>query len=169
MLDEFVAMRRLEILQESLAFVAGYGIKAYLVCQDLEQLRSTYGRDETITSNCHVQVAFPPNRLETAEHLSRLTGQTTVAHEQVTINAGHAALFAKRSRTTQWVQRPLLTADECLRLPGPVKDARGHITQPGDMLVFVAGFPAIYGRQPLYFADAIFKERAALPAPVGGS
>ena len=77
MLDEFIAMRRLPILQESLAFIAGYGIKAYLICQDIEQLKSSegYGRDETITSNCHVQVAFPPNRLETAEHLSRMTGR----------------------------------------------------------------------------------------------
>ena len=167
MLDEFVAMRRLSILQESLAFIAGYGIKAYLICQDIEQLKSAegYGRDETITSNCHVQVAFPPNRLETAEHLSRMTGQTTVAHKQVTKSASSASLFPNRSQTTQWVQRSLLTADECLRLPGPVKDALGQIVRPGDMLVFVAGFPAIYGKQPLYFADPIFKERAALPAP----
>lgn len=110
------------------------------------------------------QVALPPNRLETAEHLSRLTGQTTVAQEQVTTSGG-AGLFANRSRTTQWVQRPLLTADECLRLPGPVKNAAGGIVRAGDMLVFVAGFAAIYGRQPLYFQDPIFMERAALPAP----
>jgi type IV secretion system protein VirD4 len=171
MLDEFVAMRRLSILQESLAFIAGYGIKAYLICQDIEQLKSAegYGRDETITSNCHVQVAFPPNRLETAEHLSRMTGQTTVAQEQVTISAGAATLFPNKSRTTQWVQRALLTADECLRLPGPVKGEHGQIVCPGDMLVFVAGFPAIYGKQPLYFADPIFKARAALPAPGSAS
>ena len=40
--------------------------------QDINQLKSRetgYGPDETITSNCHVQAAFPPNRLETAEHL----------------------------------------------------------------------------------------------------
>ena len=43
MLDEFVAMRRLPILQESLAFIAGYGIKAYLICQDIEQLKSARG------------------------------------------------------------------------------------------------------------------------------
>jgi Type IV secretory system Conjugative DNA transfer len=77
----------LEILQETLAFVAGYGIKCYLISQDINQLKSRetgYGPDETITSNCHVQTAFPPNRLETAEHLSNLTGQTTVIKEQVT-------------------------------------------------------------------------------------
>lgn len=171
MLDEFVAMKRLPILQESLAFIAGYGIKAYLICQDIEQLKSNdgYGRDETITSNCHVQLALPPNRLETAEHLSRLTGQTTVAHDQVTTSGGAASLFGQRSRTTQWVQRALLTADECLRLPGATKDAAGRIVTAGDMLVFTAGHPAIYGRQPLYFQDSIFTRRAALPAPYAGT
>ncbi|MNE55934.1 Conjugal transfer protein TraG [compost metagenome] len=33
------------------------------------------------------------------------------------------------------------------------------------MVVYVAGFPAIYGRQPLYFQDATFAARAAVPAP----
>lgn len=84
MLDEFPSLGKLEILQESLAFVAGYGIKFYLICQDINQLKSRetgYGPDETITSNCHVQNAYPPNRVETAEHLSKLTGQTTIAKE----------------------------------------------------------------------------------------
>jgi type IV secretion system protein VirD4 len=29
----------------------------------------------------------------------------------------------------------------------------------------VAGFPAIYGKQPLYFKDPVFRARAAVPAP----
>src|SRR5688572_11848288 len=51
--------------------MAGYGIKGYLVCQDINQLKSPktrYGQDGSITSNCHIQNAFPPNRIETAEH-----------------------------------------------------------------------------------------------------
>jgi type IV secretion system protein VirD4 len=69
MLDECPALGKLEILQQSLAFVAGYGIKCYLIAQDINQLKSRetgYGPDESITSNCHVQCAFPPNRIETA-------------------------------------------------------------------------------------------------------
>ena len=68
MLDEFPSLGKLEIFQESLAFIAGYGIKAYLICQDINQLKSRetgYGHDEAITSNCHIQNAFPPNRIET--------------------------------------------------------------------------------------------------------
>ena len=169
MLDEFPSLGKLEILQESLAFVAGYGIKLYLICQDINQLKSRetgYGPDETITSNCHVQNAYPPNRIETAEHLSKLTGQTTVVKEQITTSGRRASvLLGQVSRTTQEVQRPLLTVDECLRMPGPKKNAAGDIEQAGDMVIYVAGCPAIYGKQPLYFQDATFQARASVPAP----
>src|SRR5208282_4001766 len=40
MIDEFPALGKLEILQQSLAFVAGYGIKCYLIAQDINQLKS---------------------------------------------------------------------------------------------------------------------------------
>lgn len=169
MIDEFPSLGKLEIMQESLAFVAGYGIKFYIICQDLNQLKSSktgYGPDETITSNCHVQNAYPPNRVETAEHLSKLTGQTTVVKEQITTSGKRASGFLGQvSRTIQEVQRPLLTVDECLRMHGPKKDAEGQIKEAGDMVVYVAGYPAIYGRQPLYFNDPIFTARAAVPEP----
>ncbi|TWI62544.1 type IV secretion system protein VirD4 [Pseudoduganella lurida] len=170
MLDEFPSLGRLDIMQESLGFLAGYGIKCYLVCQDINQLKSRetgYGHDESITSACHIQNAYPPNRLETAEHLSKLTGQTTVAKEQITTSGRRtSALLGQVSRTIQETQRPLLTTDECLRMPGPVKDANGDITKAGDMVIYAAGHPAIYGKQPLYFQDPVFLARAAIPAPL---
>ena len=164
MIDEFPALGKLEILQESLAFVAGYGIKCYLITQDIAQLKSRetgYGPDETITSNCHTQTAFPPNRLDTAEHLSKLTGQTTIVKEQLT----WSRRGGQASTTMQEVQRPLLTPDECLRMPGPHKNDRDLITTAGDLVVCCAGFPAIYGRQPLYFEDETFSARSKVPPP----
>lgn len=169
MLDEFPSLGKLEIMQESLAFVAGYGIKCYLIVQDINQLQNRtfgYGKDESISSNCHIQNAFPPNRVETADHLSRLTGQTTIVKEQITTSGRRGSvLMGQVSRTIQEVQRPLLTVDECLRMPGPQKDANDRITQAGDMVIYCAGFPAIYGRQPLYFHDPIFQARAEIESP----
>ncbi|WP_020405852.1 type IV secretory system conjugative DNA transfer family protein [Hahella ganghwensis] len=168
MFDEFPSLGKLEIVQESLAFVAGYGLKFYLICQDINQLKSRelgYGPDEVITSNCHVQNAYPPNRVETAEHLSKLTGTTTVQKKAVTVSGRRtSAMLGQVSSTIQEVQRPLLTPDECLRMPGPVKDGE-QIKEPGDMVVYVAGYPAIYGRQPLFFKDPVFAARAAVPNP----
>lgn len=166
MMDEFPSLGKLQIMEESLAFVASYGIKCYLIIQDLSQLHAAYGKDESITSNCHIQNAFPPNRLETADHLSRLTGTTTVVKEQVTTSGKRLGVFKGQvSTTTQEFQRALLTPDEAMRMPGPRKDPEGRILEAGDMVVYVAGFPAIYGRQPLYYQDRVFQKRAEVPAP----
>lgn len=169
MIDEFPSLGKLDILQESLAFVAGYGIKFYLICQDINQLKSRetgYGPDELITSNCHVQNAYPPNRPETAEHLSKLMGQTTVIKEQITTSGRRISpALGQVSRTMQEIQRPLLTVDECLRMPGPKKNNDDQIEEAGDMVVYVSGYPAIYGKQPLYFKDPVFVARAAVPEP----
>ena len=166
MMDEFPSLGKLDIMQESLAFVAGYGIKCYLVIQDLSQLHAAYGKEESLTSNCHIQNAFPPNRLETADHLSKLTGTTTIVKEQATTSGKRLGMWLGQVSTTfQEVQRPLLTTDEALRMPGPKKDPDGGIKEPGDMVVYVAGFPAIYGKQPLYYRDRVFQKRAEVPAP----
>ena len=167
MMDEFVALRKLSILQESLAYVAGYGIKCYLICQDRQQLTSRdygYGPDETITANCHIQAILRPDKVETAEYISRKTGQTTVSHTQITRSG--ATIFAKRSYAQQYVQRPLLTADECMRLRG-AKTEGSRIVEGGEMLVFAAGMPAARGPQPLYFQDECFAARAAVGVPRG--
>jgi type IV secretion system protein VirD4 len=164
MLDEFPSLGKLEILQESLAFVAGYGIKCYLICQDINQLKSRetgYGHDESITSNCHVQTAYPPNRVETAEHLSKLTGQTTVAKEQVTTSGRRtSALLGQVSRTIQEVQRPLLTPDECLRMPGAIKNATAISTRPA---TWSCMWPAT--RRSTASSHSTSRTRSSRPAP----
>ena len=62
MLDEFPSYGKLEVFQEALAYIAGYGIKAYLIAQDIAQLWGAYGRDESIVSNCHIRIAYAPNK-----------------------------------------------------------------------------------------------------------
>lgn len=56
-----------------------------------------------------------------------------------------------------------------MRLRSPIKDQRDIITEPGDMLIFVAGHAPILGTQSLYFRDPVFRERASLPAPPGNN
>ena len=155
MLDEFASLGKMESLEHSLAHCAGYGVKAYLVVQDLAQLFSAYGRDESIVANCHIRVAFAPNNVQTAELLSKMTGRTTVVE---TTGAGRA-----RHKTAHG--RALLTADECMRLALPEKDAASGRLRPGECLIFVAGQPPVYGQQIVYFADAVLGARGALQAP----
>lgn len=166
MLDEFPTLGKLEVFESALAYIAGYGMKAYIITQDVQQLYKAYTNYESIVSNCHVRSAYAPNKVETAEWMSKMTGQQTVIKEQVSTSGKRFGMVLEQVSTSyQEVQRPLMTADEIMRLPGPKKDAKGDILEAGEMLVFVAGQPVIRGRQILYFLDPTFSRRSKIKPP----
>ena len=167
MLDEFPSFGKLQPIAEGLAFVAGYGIKIYLISQDTVQFDSVYGDKNSIISNCHIQVCFPPNRLETAKYISQMLGETTVIERQYSVSGKRAGmLHGQVTESIQANKRSLLTPDEVMALPGPKKNTVGDITEPGEMIIRVSGAAPIRGRQPLYFFDDTFLARARVPAPV---
>ncbi len=165
MLDEFTSLGKLPIMEKALAYIAGYGGKVYLIVQDITQLNGVYGKDNALMANCHVRIAYAPNTIETAKTLSDMTGKTTVVEEKVSLSGSRTGHLKNASVNVTETARPLLTPDECMRLPGPEKDAQGRVTKPGDMLIFTAGQSPIYGRQILYFFDPVFSVRAKMPAP----
>lgn len=167
MLDEFPSYGRLEVFQEALAYIAGYGIKAYLIMQDISQLQAAYGRDESIISNCHIRIAYAPNRQETGEWLSKNSGQTTVVTERLTTSGKRfGAFLGQVSRTYSETSRALITLDEAMRLKTAEKDGEGNIIVAGEMLVFVAGHAPIKGEQSLYFLNPTFNDRVKIAPPV---
>src|SRR3546814_7360383 len=88
MLDEFPALGRLDFFETSLAFMAGYGVRAFLIAQSLNQIEKAYGEHNSILDNCHVRVAFATNDERTARRISDALG---VATEQRAMRnyAGH--------------------------------------------------------------------------------
>ncbi|TYC64011.1 conjugal transfer protein TraG [Rhodobacterales bacterium] len=162
MLDEFTSIGKLEIFEKAIAFMAGYGLKAYVIVQDLTQLQKTYGREQSIVSNCHVRIAYAPNTMETARVLSDMAGKTTLVQKKTSASRSTGRVGTNYSETVSEVARPLLTPDECMSLPGLQTGAGGKVQRAGDMLIFVAGRPAIYGRQVLYFQNTDLQARAEL-------
>lgn len=165
MLDEFTALGRLDAVERAIAFMAGYRVKGYFIVQDITQLNAIYGKDNAIMANCHLRAAYAPNTIETARLLSEMTGKTTVVEERTSLSGARSGGLKTASVSVSETARPLLTKDECMRLPAARKDAAGQVVAPGDMLLFTAGRPPIYGRQILYFLDPVFAERAKTPAP----
>jgi type IV secretion system protein VirD4 len=167
LLDEFPSLGKLDLFEKALGFIGGYGIKAFIIAQGLPQLFKAYSKDESIRVGCHIQVAFAPNDMDTCEYLSKSTGQMTVIKENFSESFQEGKLFGSKSRQTslQEVQRPLMTPDECRRLPGLKKNASGDVVDAGNMLIFPAGFSAIYGTQCLYFQDSEMDRRSKIPAP----
>ena len=166
LLDEFTSLRKLELLEQQIPFLAGYGIKCYFLIQDLKQLHRWYTDNESVTPNCHIRISFAANEIKTAQYLSQATGETTVVKVQTSASGERmSAVLGKVNKNYSEVKRPLLTPDEIMRLPSPVKDHKGMITTPGEMLIFVSGQSVIRGTQPLYFMDKIFSARAKISAP----
>lgn len=167
MFDEFPSIGKLPIIQEGLAYVAGYGIKCYIIAQDREQILDEtrgYGRNESITSNCHIQVAYAPLKIETAKYLSEKCGEYTVIEAKRTTSGGGRTEGRSASDSLNETKRALLTPYEVMTMPGPEKDRRGMITKPGRMIVTVAGMPSVYGTQSLFFLYPEILRRNNMPA-----
>lgn len=155
MFDEFFSLGKFEIMQELLVFVVGYGIKCYLICQDINQFKSCeigYGYDESIMLNCYVQNVYLLNCVEMVEYFFKFIGQIIVVKEQIIISGWcMSVLLGQVLWMIQEVQCFLFMFDECLCMFGLVKIEGGDIVKVGDMVVYVVGYFVIYGKQLLYF------------------
>src|ERR1700681_3717200 len=161
MLDEFPALGRLDFFESALAFMAGYGLKSFLIAQSLNQIEKAYGPNNAILDNCHVRIAFATNDERTARRVSDALGTTTelramnnYAGHRLSPWLGH--IMVSRQETS----RPLLTPGEVMQLP------------PHDQLVLVSGIPPIRTRKARYYEDRRLADRIldppALTAPGAG-
>jgi type IV secretion system protein VirD4 len=154
MLDEFPALGRLDFFETSLAFLAGYGVRAFLIAQSLNQIEKAYGEHNAILDNCHVRIAFATNDERTAKRISDALG-TATEQRAMRNYAGHrlAPWLAHVMVSRQETARALLTPGEIMQLP------------PSDELVLVAGHAPVRAKKLRYFVDPVFARRI-LPPPV---
>ena len=153
MLDEFPALGRLDFFESALAFMAGYGLRAFLIAQSLNQIDKAYGLNHSILDNCHVRIAFAANDERTAKRISEALGTATELRAQRNY-AGHrlAPWLGHLMVSRQETARPLLTPGEVMQLP------------PDDAVVMVSGHPPIKARKLRYYQDRNFAHRV-LPPP----
>ena len=152
MLDEFPALGRLDFFESALAFMAGYGIRAYLIAQSLNQIEKAYGPNNSILDNCHVRIAFASNDERTAKRISDALGTTTEQRAQRNY-AGHrlAPWLSHVMVSSQETQRALLTPGEVMQLP------------PDDAVVMISGAAPIRATKLRYYEDTNFTARVERP------
>lgn len=145
LLDEFPALGRLDNLEAAFAFIAGYGIKAFIIVQSINQLNKIYTENNSILDNCHIRIFFAPNDAKTPELISKLLGTKT---EKVISESWQGFKWlSKSSYSTQLVQRPLLT-------PGEIS-----LLDESKMIVFIAGYKPLLVNKCKYFEDENFRKR----------
>jgi type IV secretion system protein VirD4 len=152
MLDEFAALGRLDFFESQLAFMAGYGIRSFLITQSLNQLERAYGPNHAILDNCHIRIAFSANDERTAKRVSDALGTATEMRAMKNY-AGHRLspwlghLMVSRQETS----RPLLTPGEVMQL------------SPSEAIVMVSGVHPVRARKVRYYEDAQFQSRVLRP------
>jgi type IV secretion system protein VirD4 len=156
MLDEFPALGRLDFFESALAFMAGYGLKSFLIAQSLNQIEKAYGQNNSILDNCHVRVCFATNDERTAKRVSDALGTATelramrnYAGHRLSPWLGH--LMVSRQETA----RALLTPGEVMQLP------------PDDELVLISGSHPVRAKKARYYEDRQLQVRI-LPPPKPG-
>ncbi|WP_343229175.1 type IV secretory system conjugative DNA transfer family protein [Pseudomonas aeruginosa] len=149
----FPALGRLDFFETALAFMAGYGIRSFLIAQSLNQIDKAYGQNHSILDNCHVRVTFSTNDERTAKRVSETLGTATELRAQRNY-AGHrlAPWLGHLMVSRQETARPLLTPGEVMQLP------------TDEAVVMVSSVAPIKAKKLRYYADANFKSRV-LPPP----
>jgi len=152
MLDEFPALGRLDFFESALAFMAGYGVRAYLIAQSLNQIEKAYGPNNAILDNCHVRIAFATNDERTAKRISEALGAKTELRSQKNYTGHRLAPWLSHMMVSrQETQRALMTPGEVMQMA------------PTDEVVMVSGTPPILAKKLRYFEDGNFTGRV-LPA-----
>lgn len=154
LLDEFPTLGKLSFFESELAYMAGYGIRALMIAQSLNQVEKAYGANNSILDNSHIRVTYGTLDERTAKRISDMLGTATENRRQ-TNYAGHrlAPWLGHVMVSEQESPRPLLTPGEVLQFP------------PQESLVMVGGHPPYRGRKLRVYKDQRFVTRLKLDAP----
>ena len=150
MIDEFPQLGHMKPIAEGLRYLAGYNVQLWLFAQDLGALRQTYGDDgaRTILSNCDCRSFFGTTDYETAKLVSDMTGDMTIALEQLSRTQSRRSLTqveTSASASYSHTGRPLLSPDEIL-----------HRMASDQALVFMRGErPILSGMVPWFEIEAL--------------
>lgn len=151
LMDEFSSLGNLQSFAATLSYIAGYGMKVFLINQGLPQINNIYGKDNQILMNCHLQIVYAPNDNDTAKYAADMVGKRTV--RTIQYNERSDGLFRKKDRTLGETGRELLSADEFKRLD--------------DQEVIVAsGFPPVKTDKIKYYEDEFFRKKLVAPPEV---
>lgn len=147
-LDEFPQLGKMPFFETAMGAFAGYGLKAYLVCQSLNHILRAYGRDNVILDNCHIVTAFSAADMDTAKTIAEMAGEARELRPQYSEQRPRPMLGPRRGSVT-WREesRPLLLASDVRQLPR------------GEQLTFVAGTKPLRTRKIKYDREPVFAGR----------
>lgn len=100
-LDEFAGLKRMEVIENAVAQIAGFGVKLFFVLQSLEQLKSTYkGNWETFLANAGLKIFYGLDDHFSRKYVSDFIGETELLRELTTSNESMSQQTSAQSGTS---------------------------------------------------------------------
>jgi type IV secretory pathway TraG/TraD family ATPase VirD4 len=86
-LDEFPALKRMRVIENAAAQIAGFGVRLVMVVQTLAQLKDTYKENwETLVANAGVKLFFANDDHFTRDYASKLIGERELVRVMTTVS-----------------------------------------------------------------------------------
>ena len=146
LMEEFANLGRLEFMNSVISLGAGYGVTAWMILQDLSQLKREYEKEwESFIANVDVIQAFGISDSWTAEQISKLIGETTVLGQNLNAASAQEAKLHRYKVSYSETNRPLLRPDELRRL------------HPDDLVLLVRPLYPILAQKVKYYNHPYFK------------
>jgi type IV secretory pathway TraG/TraD family ATPase VirD4 len=117
-LDEVAQLGRIAPLEDAVSIMRGYGVRLWLLLQDLGQIQGTYRKWRSFLASSTLQF-FGVQDNETARYVSEALGNQTVWVHGSGQSHNHGPKQGSRSSSSNRsaTARPLLTAEEVRTLP----------------------------------------------------
>ncbi|RTL70310.1 MAG: type IV secretory system conjugative DNA transfer family protein [Hyphomicrobiales bacterium] len=147
-LDEFAVLGHMKSIETAAGLMAGFGVKLWIVLQDIPQLKRTY-RDswETFVGNAGVSMFWSNTDKTTLDYVSEKLGQTAVLVDRRSETTMHQRLGgASGEREELRVQR--------LAAPNELEEILERATRR--ILVKVAGRAPVILKRIVYYEDKPF-------------
>ncbi|WP_231756456.1 type IV secretory system conjugative DNA transfer family protein [Lignipirellula cremea] len=134
LLDEFHALGKMQAIEKAIAQIAGFGVKLWIVLQDLNQLKLHYPTNfETFLGNAGLIQCFGVADVTTLDYISKLLGQATTLTRSTNLPTfEQAAKHAATGESWSLSNHPLMTGEEIGRFfARDDKKLRQLILRPG--------------------------------------
>lgn len=157
LVDEAAHIGKMQVLEDAITLMRGYGIRIGLYFQSLNQLQACYGSNaQTVLDNLGTQIYFGiSNSFESAEAVSRRIGDCTITQVSVNDTKGYSTGSGQSGAGGSHSSSLSVTTSEMARRVARTEEI---MTAAADQaFVFHRNMPVIIAKLCKYYASPAFR------------
>ncbi|WP_067223106.1 type IV secretory system conjugative DNA transfer family protein [Stappia indica] len=167
-MDEFPALRRMRVIENAAAQIAGFGVKMVFVAQTLAQLKDIYKDNwETMVANAGVKIFFGNEDQFTRDYASKLAGDTETVRTAYS-GSGTEGWSETQSRSSTVGESTSFTSGHSGSIgPGGGQSVNSSVTVGSSGSFTHGSSQGRSGSQTRGYAESVHKRPLVAPGEIG--